>query len=113
MNYYNSRETNTNDGAQSHVHEFLGTVKLADGHTHRFAGISSEEIPVPGGHVHEVSTKTDFYEDHYHELGGRSGLQIPVGNDRHVHFAKATTTLNDGHVHQFQFAALINDPIGE
>lgn len=104
-------------GAQTHVHEFVGSVKIAeqniDPHNHRFAGVSSEEIPVPGGHVHEVLIKTDFYDNHFHEIGGRSGIQIPVGNNRHVHFASGTTTLNDGHVHKFQFAVLINNPIGD
>lgn len=100
---------------QTHVHEFLGSVKIAERqeepHNHRFTGISSEEIIVPGGHVHEILTKTDFYENHFHEVGVRTRLQIPVGNGRHVHFAQGTTTLNDGHNHDFQFATLIENPI--
>lgn len=115
--FMNCNPSKEKPGQQTHVHEFLGSVKIAerqeDPHNHRFAGVSSEEIPVPGGHVHEVLVKTDFYENHFHEIGGRSGLQIPVGNNRHIHFASGTTTLNDGHVHEFQFAALINDPIGD
>ncbi|NLC52224.1 MAG: hypothetical protein GX764_07995 [Firmicutes bacterium] len=103
--------------AQTHVHEFLGSVmnpkEDVEPHNHRFAGISSEEIPVNGGHVHEILTNIDFYEGHLHELGVRTGLQIPVGNNRHVHFAEGTTTFNANHTHNYQFATLIDDPIGE
>lgn len=102
---------------QTHVHEFLGSTEIAereeDPHNHRFAGVSGEVIPQGNSHVHEVFTNTDFYENHHHEVSGRSGLAIDVGNGRHVHFASATTTLNDGHVHLFRFASLIQDPIGE
>lgn len=87
--------------------------KKEDPHNHRFAGVSSEEIPVPCGHVHDIFAKTDFYEEHFHEVTGRSGLQIPVGNNGHIHFASGTMTLNNGHVHEFQFAALINNTIGD
>lgn len=117
MNCCNNRDEKKRESTQTHVHEFLGSVMIAerqvDPHNHRFAGISSEVIIVPGGHVHEVLTKTDIYEEHFHEVGLRTGLQVPVGNNRHVHFAKGSTTLNDGHSHNFQFATLIEDPIGE
>jgi hypothetical protein len=103
--------------AQTHVHEFLGSVmnpeEKVEPHNHRFAGISSEAIFVKGGHIHEILTNVDFYESHLHELGVTTGLQIPVGNNRHVHFAYGTTTFNFNHDHNFQFATLIDDPIGE
>jgi hypothetical protein len=103
---------------QTHVHEFEGSVMIAereeDPHNHRFAGVSSQIILVPGGHVHELSTKTDFYENHFHEIAVRTGLQIPVGNGRHVHFVdRKETTFNDGHFHVFRVATLIEDPIGD
>lgn len=102
---------------QTHVHEFLGSTQIAeaeeDPHNHRFAGVSSEVIPCGNSHVHAILTNTDFYEDHHHEIGVRTGLAIDVGDDRHVHFATGTTTLNDGHVHNFRFATLIQDPIGD
>ena len=102
---------------QTHVHEYLGSVKnpeeRVEPHTHRFAGVSSEAIFVPGGHVHEILTNTDFYERHLHEMGERTGLQIPVGNNRHVHFAEGTTTFDANHTHNFQFATLIDDPTGD
>jgi hypothetical protein len=80
---------------------------------HRFAGVSGEAIPLPNGnHVHKLTLRTDFYEEHFHEICGVSGEAIRVG-DRHVHFVKAFTSVNDGHCHKFRVAALINNPIGE
>lgn len=104
------------NGSQTHTHEFLGSTKLAseeegeEVHNHRFAGVSSEVILVPGGHVHQILVNTDFF-DHLHEVGVRTGLQIPVGNGKHVHFAEGNTTFNDGHCHKFQFATLIEAPL--
>ena len=102
---------------QTHVHEFEGSTQIAeaatDPHNHRFAGVSSEVIPVGNSHAHEIFTSTDFYENHHHEVGIRTGLAVEVGEGRHVHFASGTTTLDDGHAHQFRFATLIQDPIGE
>ncbi len=103
---------------QTHVHEFLGSVKIAeaniDPHNHRFAGVSGEAIPIGNNnHVHDIKTRTDFYEDHFHEIIVRSQPAICVGNDRHVHFVCGTTTEVDDHVHDFIFATLIEDPIGD
>lgn len=99
---------------QTHVHEFLGSTKLAeengDRHNHRFAGVTTEKILVPGGHIHAFMVNTDFL-DHHHEIGGTTGLQIPVGNGKHVHFASSRTTCDDGHNHEFQFATLIDSPL--
>lgn len=109
-----------NNSAQTHTHEFLGSTKLASEeegeeiHNHRFAGVSSEAILVPGGcpgdHVHQILVNTDFF-DHLHEVGVRTGLSIPVGNGKHIHFAEGNTTFNDGHCHKFQFATLIEAPL--
>ncbi|HIX89779.1 MAG TPA: YmaF family protein, partial [Candidatus Agathobaculum pullicola] len=44
---------------------------------------------------------------------GRSGGAIDVGGGRHVHFADAQTTQEDGRRHRFRVAALIQDPIGD
>ena len=102
---------------QTHVHEFEGSTKIAeaeeDPHNHRFAGVTSEVIPVDDSHVHAILTNTDFYEDHHHEIGVRTGPAIDVGNGRHVHFVADITTEDDGHFHEFQFATLIQDPIGD
>ncbi len=100
---------------QTHVHEFQGSTKLAeereDRHNHRFAGVSSQVIPFGNSHVHGVYTNTDFFEEHYHTIAAVSGPAIPVGNGKHVHFAEFTTTFDDGHLHKFQFASLIEDPL--
>jgi hypothetical protein len=114
---YNSDCDCKDTTTQTHVHEFEGSTKIAeadtDPHNHRFAGVSSEVIPQGNSHVHEILTNTDFYEDHHHEVGVRTGLAIDVGDGRHVYFATRTTTLVDGHVHNFRFASLIQDTIGD
>lgn len=101
-------------GTQTHTHEFLGSTKLAEEcderHNHRFAGVTSEAILVPGGHVHELLVNTDFF-DHLHEVGARTSLQIDVGGGKHVHFVSENTTFNDNHCHVFTFATLIDKPL--
>ena len=105
------------EGTQTHVHEFQGSTKLAeecdDLHNHRFAGVTSQVIPQPGGgHKHALLTNTDFFDNHHHEVGVITGLAIHVGpNGKHVHFADGSTTLDDGHFHGFQFATLIESPL--
>lgn len=99
---------------QTHVHEFLGSTKLAgkhnEIHNHRFAGVTSEAIPIPNGHVHSLLTNTDF-ADHFHEAGAVTSPAIPVSSDKHVHFVWGTTSTDDGHEHKFRFATLIESPI--
>lgn len=101
---------------QTHVHEFEGSTKLAeegaDRHNHRFAGVTGQVIPAGRSHVHEIDlTRTDFF-NHFHKLKKiRTGPAIPVGNGKHVHFVKGMTTFNDEHVHQFNFATLIQKPL--
>ena len=104
---------------QTHVHEFVGSTRLAeleeDPHNHRFAGVTGQAICVPGGHIHRINAATDFF-DHFHLIKNenlRVSLPIPVGEGRHVHFVFGTTTLVDGHVHEFIFATLIEAPIFE
>ncbi|MDF2843929.1 MAG: hypothetical protein K0R00_2355 [Herbinix sp.] len=99
---------------QRHVHELVGSVRIADQedpHNHRFATVTGEAIPCGmNDHYHEVAFRTDFYENHFHEFRGRTGGAVPVGN-RHVHFIESLTTVNDGHRHGFEAATLINNPI--
>lgn len=105
---------------QTHVHEVLGSVRLAeleeDPHNHRFAGITEEVITVPGGHIHKFISKTDFYEEHFHPICVMTGLQVQVGHcddQRHVHFIDSRTECEDGHFHEFIAATLIDNPIGD
>ena len=99
---------------QEHVHEFLGSTRLAeledDPHNHRFAGVTGPAIYVKGGHIHLIYARTDFF-DHFHEFQACTELDKNVGEGRHVHFVKATTTCNDGHNHDLIFATLIEAPI--
>ncbi len=111
--YYNEDDQRP----QTHVHEVLGSVQIAepeeDPHNHRFATVSGQAIPCGNNdHFHLVRFRTDFYEEHFHEAFVRTGGAIWVG-DRHVHFLMGTTTLNDGHRHNFRASTLIDDPIGE
>lgn len=101
--------------SQTHTHEFTSSTKLAeegdDRHNHRFAGVTSEVIPIPGGsHKHAIFTLTDFF-GHLHQVAVETGPAINVGNGKHVHFVKGTTTLNDGHFHEFAFTTLIDAPL--
>ncbi|OPX90298.1 MAG: YmaF family protein [Pelotomaculum sp. PtaB.Bin104] len=110
-----SVNVNQTNGSQTHVHEFLGSTKLAeegdDRHNHRFAGVTSEIILDPDGkHRHVFLVNTDFF-DHHHEVGGTTGTQIDVGDGKHVHFFKGNTTFDDGHCHVFEFATLILSPL--
>ncbi|HWT76598.1 MAG TPA: YmaF family protein [Mobilitalea sp.] len=50
-------------------------------------------------------------DDHYHAFMGSTGDAVSVG-DRHVHYLKAVTTMNDGHVHEFEAATMIENPTG-
>jgi len=98
---------------QTHVHEIQGSTTVFDEipHNHRFAGITGQVIPVGDDHIHAFQVSTDFTEIHLHEIGGFTGLSIPIGNGRHVHAASGLTTLNRGHVHEFIFSTLIDDPL--
>lgn len=101
--------------AQTHTHEFESSTKLAeegdDRHNHRFAGVTSEVIPLPGGnHKHVIFTLTDFF-GHLHEVAVETDPATSIGNGKHVHFVAGNTTLNDGHFHEFAFSTLIDAPL--
>ena len=116
-NFSNGRDFYCDEEQQTHTHEFLGSTKIAereeDPHNHRFAGVTGEAIRVGNSHIHKLKTNTDFYENHFHVVRDETGPAIPVGNGRHVHFVEGMTTINDGHRHEFIFATLIENPIGE
>lgn len=102
---------------QTHVHEFEESTKLAeegdDRHNHRVAGVTSEEIPIPGtnNHMHAILSNTDFL-DHHHEIGVTTGPDIPIpGTNKHVHVVSGTTTVDDCHTHDFLFTTQINSPL--
>lgn len=98
---------------QTHDHEFLGSTRFAeecdDRHNHRFAGVTGEVIPHQGSHIHKLTVRTDFF-GHFHEICVYTGIAIPVGDGKHVHLATGFTTLEDGHVHEYIFATLIEAP---
>ena|GEM_PF-693944 len=99
---------------QTHVHEIQGSTTIFTDipHNHRFAGLTGQLIPIANNdHIHAFEVSTDFTEIHLHGMGGFTGPSIPVGNGRHIHFASGITTLNRGHIHEFFFATLIDDPL--
>jgi len=113
--YAKATKKTEEDESQTHVHEFLGSTKLAeegeDRHNHRFAGVTSEVIPMGTSHVHALLTNTDFF-DHHHEIGVLTGPAIEIGGGKHIHFVEdANTTFDDGHCHKVTFATLIQSPL--
>lgn len=114
---YDNEEELTNISPQTHVHEFEGSVKIAeageDAHNHRFASETGEAIRSGASHYHNLNIRSDFYENHFHRVIDRTGPAIPVGNGKHVHFVQGSTTFEDGHRHVYEFATLIEDPIGD
>lgn len=101
-----------------HVHEFTGSVKLAeegeDRHNHRTAGITSEPRYCENGrHYHLIKTETDSApDDHHHPILVRTGLDIKIrGTNKHVHAIKGATRVVDQHCHNFEFATLTERPL--
>ena len=124
-NEYYSEEynENTNDNCNEnyndkHVHEFTGSVKLAetgdDRHNHRTAGMTSEPIYCENGrHYHLIKAQTDSApDDHHHPILVRTGLDIKIrGTNKHVHAIKGATRVVDQHCHNFEFATLTERPL--
>ncbi len=102
---------------QTHVHEFEESLKLAeageDRHNHRVAGVTSQVIPISDTqHVHAFGVINTDFLDHHHEIGGLTGPCIPIpGTNKHIHVISGTTTLDDGHTHDFLFTTQINAPL--
>ena len=119
-NQNRSRENNCYED-QKHVHELLGSTRIKDAscdsecHNHRFALITGEAERTRDGcsHIHKVEITTDFYEDHYHEFCGYTDEAIEVGCGRHVHFINDAVEEENGHIHEFIAATLIEDPTGD
>ena len=110
----NKKGNNRCEKPQTHVHEFLGSTKLAgkgeERHNHRFAGVSGEVIPYKDSHIHKICTGTDFF-GHFRRDAIKTGPAIDVGHGKHVHFVKGKTTFEDSHVHNFVFATMIDSPL--
>lgn len=110
--------------AQTHVHEFTGSVMNAAPvgqldllHGHRFAGVSSEAIPSGKSHIHRLVTRTDFFTSHYHTIDIATGTAVPIFDENHVqvghtHAVTGATSLDAAHNHVFKVATLIEAPTG-
>ncbi len=110
--FHNDRKR---DRFRQHVHEFLGSTRIAEAeeepHNHRFAGVTGPAIPAGNSHVHRIETLTDN-TDHTHRIEDTTGEAIDVGGGRHVHLVRGETTFEDGHRHEYIFATLIENPLG-
>jgi len=100
---------------QTHVHEFAGSTTLEGSiiHNHRFAGVTSEEIPYEDTHVHAILVNTDFFFNHYHEVGIRTGPPIYIEGEKHIHYVEGETTINFNHDHDFAFTTFIQNLLQE
>lgn len=109
---------------QTHTHEFLGST-MPDAppnrtdllHSHRFAGVTGEEIPTAKSHVHLFHVNTDFFGAHFHTMKVETGEAIPVFNQKtkiigHTHGFTGTTSFDAQHRHGFKGSTLIEDPSG-
>lgn len=84
---------------QTHVHEYIVSSSIEDGHYHRAAGVSGQEVPHGAGHIHELAGWTTFEDGHLHPYRFFTGPNVPVSRDRHVHYFDCPTAVADGHVH--------------
>ena len=109
MNYQNY-----SGNYEEHAHEFTGSTAIVSGcqncHNHRFCTMSGEAIRMGNSHIHEVKFHTDYAEDHSHEFCGKTCPAIEVGGGKHIHYLNDTTETEDGHLHRFQAASLIEEP---
>lgn len=113
-----ANECRPRPSAQTHTHEFTASTELAlHGnlrHNHRFAGVTSEAIPVGNNHIHKIKVNTAFDIGHYHEVVVRTGPGITVNPDApleeqvHIHFVEGETTVNGAvlHDHDLRFSTL-------
>lgn len=102
------------DGSRNHVHEYLGSTHFSEfgfeRHNHRFAGVTGPAISSGRSHIHEFFNRTDTTDRHFHNMRDFTGSAVFLENGRHIHFGEGNTTFNDGHLHRFDFATLIEDP---
>lgn len=78
-------------------------------HNHRFAGVTSEEIPCGDTHIHAILVNTDFFFNHYHEIDIRTGPPIYIEGEKHIHYVEGETTTNFNHDHDFAFVTFIQN----
>lgn len=111
-NAVSAAETGKTAVLVQHTHEyFSSTLPAGNGdaaHSHRFAGVTSEAIPIEGGgHKHTIFSLTGS-SGHIHEVAAETGPEIPVGNGRHTHYVSASTTDAGGHTHKLEFCTMLD-----
>ncbi|MGE5528544.1 MAG: YmaF family protein [Patescibacteria group bacterium] len=89
---------------RTHVHEYAVSSSIDDGHYHRAAGVSGEEIPYGNSHIHELAGWTTYDQGHLHCYRFFTGPEIPVSGEKHVHFFDHPTETAADHVHTLEDA---------
>lgn len=98
-----------------HNHEFLSSTDYKKDdecvvHNHRIAGVTGPPIECGKSHVHKIAVLTDTFCDHFHKICDTTGPALFLPGGKHIHLLKGTTEEADGHVHDYYFTTLIEDP---
>lgn len=106
---------NVNNKRETHNHEFQSSVdyvKDDEGieHSHHIAGFTGPSIRYGQSHVHKVNVFIDTSSHHYHEISDTTGPALYVNGRKHVHLLSGKTSYDDGHVHEFYFLTLVEEP---
>jgi|GEM_PF-1301276 len=122
-NYYNEKDKcKENDkykenyyGVRNHNHEFESSTDYEEDdecvvHNHRIAGVTGPAIRYGRSHIHKVDVLTDTFGDHFHRICDTTGPALFLPGGKHIHLLKGTTTVADGHDHDYYFTTLIEDP---
>lgn len=97
-----------------HNHEFEASTDFErddEGriHNHRIAGVTGPAIKCGKTHVHKVNEVTDTFDDHFHGICETTGPAIYLPSGKHFHVISGSTTVSDGHKHDFYFITQVED----
>lgn len=100
---------------KNHNHEFESSTDYEEDdecvlHNHRIAGVTGPPIKCGKSHIHKVEVFTDTFGDHFHKICDTTGPALYLPGGKHIHLLKGTTTVADGHDHDYYFTTLIEDP---
>jgi hypothetical protein len=104
-----------NEYIRNHNHEFLSSTDYerddeGELHNHRIAGVTGPPIKHGKSHIHKINEYTDTFGDHFHAICDTTGPALYLPGGKHIHLVKGTTTIADGHDHDYYFTTLIEDP---
>lgn len=92
------------DSYRRHVHDHTGITSCSREHCHIHPGITSTPIPDMNSrsHYHEIIGGTTYNHGHFHTYRARTGPAITLPNGYHTHFARFSTSFNEGHSHEIE-----------